>query len=493
MFGRSSNASTAATIDALNRSSAVIEFSETGEILSANKNFLDLVGYSLAEIKGKHHSIFVTPEFRNSPAYAAFWQALGQGQFSAGEFLRIGKGGAEVWLNATYNPVADRHGKVMRVIKFASDITAQKLMNAEFQGQIEAISKSQAVIKFSLDGIVLDANENFLNALGYRLDEIVGKHHSLFVSREEKNSPEYRAFWESLRRGEFQAAEYRRIGKAGNDVWIQATYNPILDDRGTPLKVVKFATDVTQAVVDRLNRASIQKEIDADLGRISAALGEANLQAASASAATNQTAANVQSVAAGAEELAASVEEISRQVRQSRDLATAAVAEGARTGEIVSTLNLASQKIGAVVELIDTIAAQTNLLALNATIEAARAGDAGRGFSVVASEVKSLAGQTSNATSEIAEHIQAVQAATRQAASALDAITQQIGGLNSISSMIAAAVEEQTSVTREVSTNMHTAAQGVEMVKQNMSSIAHSTQQVEEATRKVRTASAAIA
>ncbi|OYX10815.1 MAG: chemotaxis protein [Rhizobiales bacterium 32-66-8] len=493
MFGRPTNASTAATIDALNRSSAVIEFSATGEILAANKNFLDLVGYSLAEIKGKHHSLFVSPDYRNSPQYAAFWHTLGQGHYHAGEFLRVGKGGAEVWLNATYNPVLDSHGKTIRVIKFASDITAQKLSNAEFQGQIEAISKSQAVIKFSLDGIVLDANANFLNALGYRLEEILGQHHSLFVSREEKNSPQYREFWERLRKGEFQAAEYRRIGKAGNDVWIQATYNPILDDRGQPLKVIKFATDVTKAVEDRMNRAVIQKEIDADLGRISQALGEANIQAASASAATNQTAANVQSVAAGAEELAASVEEISRQVRQSRDLASAAVTEGARTGEIVATLNTASQKIGAVVELIETIAGQTNLLALNATIEAARAGEAGRGFSVVASEVKNLAGQTSKATSDIALQVQAVQAATSQAAAALAAITEQIGGLNSISSMIAAAVEEQTAVTREVSTNMQTAAHGVEAVKQNMSSIANSTQQVEEATRKVRTASAAIA
>ncbi|WP_035716151.1 methyl-accepting chemotaxis protein [Azorhizobium doebereinerae] len=493
MFHLSKFSDDSRTIQALDRSFAVIEFTPRGEVIRANDKFLQVVGYSLGEVRGKHHRIFVEPSYAESADYRSFWSSLAAGQFHAGEFKRIGKDGREVWLEATYNPVLNGAGRVVKVVKFAADITERKLRSSDSNGQVAAISKSQAVIHFTMDGMVTDANDNFLNALGYRLDEIKGRHHSMFVTPEDKASPEYRQFWEALQRGEYQQAEYRRIGKGGKEVWIQATYTPITDDAGRPFKVVKFATDITQAMMRRQQRAQIQKEIAADLERISTELSEANVQAASASAATEQTASNVQSVAAGAEELATSVEEIRRQMLTSTELAHTAMTEGARTNNIVESLTGAAQKIGHVVELIDAIAGQTNLLALNATIEAARAGEAGKGFSVVASEVKSLAGQTSKATSEIGAQIDAVQQATREAVTALGSITGTISELNSISSVIAAAVEQQAAVTREVSSNMHVAAQGVETVKHNMNAIAASTGQVEAATRKVRESSAAIA
>lgn len=493
MFSLGKNTESRQILTAINKSLAIIEFTPSGDFLDANENFLKLVGYSKDELMGKHHRMFIDAIYRESEDYKRFWSSLQAGEFKAGEFKRFGKGGAEVWLQATYNPVLDGNGTVFKVVKFAADITQQKLKTAEFEGQISAISRSQAIIHFTMDGIITHANDGFLTALGYTLDEIKGRHHSMFLTETDRLSPSYQAFWQALGRGEHQTAEYKRIGKNGREVWIQATYTPILDDAGRPFKVVKFATDITPIVQDRLRRTAIQSQIAIDLEKISGELSQTNLQAASASAASDQTASNVQSVAAGAEELAASVGEISRQVRQSSELARTAVAEGARTNEIVSSLADTTQKIGTVVELINSIASQTNLLALNATIEAARAGEAGRGFSVVATEVKSLAGQTSKATNEIAEQIAAVQAATAQSIEALNAIMGYVAELNTISTIISAAVEEQAAVTRDVSGNMQVAAQGVDAVKQSMNTIALSADQVDASLRRVQTASMELA
>ncbi|CAH0200417.1 methyl-accepting chemotaxis protein [Roseomonas sp. CECT 9278] len=234
---------------AIDRSQAMIEFGPDGRVLEANRNFLDVIGYGIDEIRGQHHSMFLDPADRGSDAYRAFWAKLNGGTFDAGVYRRIAKGGREIWLQATYNPVLDGQGRVRRVVKFATDITAQRIAAADLEGQIAAIDRSQAVIEFSLDGRILRANANFLAALGYAAEEVVGRHHSTFVDKTYCEGAEYRAFWERLARGEFDRSRYPRVTKDGRIIWIQASYNPIFDLSGKPYKVVKYATDVTAEVL----------------------------------------------------------------------------------------------------------------------------------------------------------------------------------------------------------------------------------------------------
>lgn len=242
-------------IAAINKSQAVIEFKPDGTIITANENFLKTLGYSLSEIQGRHHSMFVEPSYRASAEYQRFWRDLGEGKFQAAEYKRIGKGGKEVWIQASYNPILGPDGIPNKVVKFATDVTAAKLQNADYQGQIAAVSKSQAVIEFNLDGTIITANENFLKTMGYSLDEIQGRHHNMFVEPTYKSSVEYKQFWLDLGEGKYQAAEYKRIGKGGKEVWIQATYNPVADLNGKVRKVVKFAVDITHAVEQRIVNA----------------------------------------------------------------------------------------------------------------------------------------------------------------------------------------------------------------------------------------------
>src|SRR5260370_260090 len=250
-----------ATVDmseASGRAQAVIAFNLDGMIVTANENFLKTLGYSLGEIQGKHHSMFVEPAMRESAAYREFWAKLNRGEYQAAEYKRIGKGGKEIWLQASYNPMLDRNGKVYKVIKLATDITVEKLGSMEDAGMIAAIGRAQAVIAFNLDGTIITANENFLKTLGYSLGEIQGKHHSMFVDAADRDSAVYREFWANLNAGKYQAGEFKRIGKGGREVWIQASYNPILDLNGKPFKVVKYASDTTAQVIARKRAESVR-------------------------------------------------------------------------------------------------------------------------------------------------------------------------------------------------------------------------------------------
>ncbi|MEE7494441.1 methyl-accepting chemotaxis protein [Methylobacterium oryzae CBMB20] len=476
----------AAKLEALSRSLATIEFALDGTILDANPNFLAAMGYALEEIRGRHHSVFVPPAERDSEAYRQFWESLRRGTFASAEYKRLAKGGAEVWIQASYNPVLDARGRPVKIVKFATDITAQKLRALDLEGQISALHRSQAVIAFSLDGSIITANGNFLDAVGYRLDEIVGRHHSLFVDEAERVSEGYRLFWAALARGEFQSGAFRRTGKGGREVWIQATYNPITDADGRPVRVVKFATDITAQVHERQQRAAAQRAIGEDLDAIGDAVADVTRQADSAVARVGRVSGDIRSVATGAEQLSVSVDEISQQVSHAADMAGQAVEQARRTGQIVTGLSDQATQIGEVLGLISGIAAQTNLLALNATIEAARAGEAGRGFAVVASEVKTLAAQTGRATDQIRHQIASTQAATREAVDAIDAIQGTIRTLNAASSTIAAAVEEQSAVMREMSGSMQTAAQDVSAISGGMNTIAQASARADQATRQVR-------
>ena len=413
-------------ISAIGRAQAVIEFNLDGTIITANENFLATVGYKLEEIQGKHHQMFVAPSERDSAAYREFWAKLGRGEYEAAEYKRFGKGGKEVWILASYNPILDDTGKPFKVVKFASDITADKLKAANFAGQIEAIGKSQAVIEFSMDGHVLTANANFLGALGYSLAEIQGKHHSMFVPSNQRGDEAYRAFWANLNRGEFQSGEYERVGKGDKQIWIQASYNPIRDLNGKPFKVVKYASDTTAQVLARMRSEKVRGMME--------------------------------SVAAGAEELNASVREISAAMSKSRDTALTAVDRVEAADQQAQRLALAAESMSSIVQLIGDITGQINLLALNATIESARAGEAGRGFAVVASEVKNLANQAKQATDKIEQEIGNLNGISGDVVEALNSIKKAIQEVSEYVTSTAAAVEEQSTVTSEMSNGMQQAA-----------------------------------
>ena len=620
-------ASFAGQIDAINKSQAVIEFTLDGMIITANKNFLDAMGYTLEEIAAKHHSMFAEPTYAASNDYREFWGKLKRGEFQAAEYKRIGKGGKEVWIQASYNPISDLQGKLIKVVKYATEITKAKLesMNAarlklaldtctsnvmmadanfnisylngavtsflqeaekdiqkdlpsfkveglvgknidifhknpahqrgmldklastyktsiqvggrsfnlvanpifgannerlgtvvEWQdgtavGLTEALNRSQAIIEFQTNGMIINANTNFLSVMGYTLDEIKGKHHSMFADPAYATSPEYRKFWEDLNRGEAQTGEFRRLGKNGKEVWINASYNPIMDLRGKVVRVVKTAADVTQMVMTRTENemgmnesvkvltgiaegnltekmnleyqgtfGQIKTAVNATVDRLFNMVKQIIESAKSVNAAASEIASGstdlsqrTEEQASSLEETAASMEQITGTVKQNsanavtaNDLSAKANHVANDGGKVVEdavsamgSIEKSSKKISDIIGVIDEIAFQTNLLALNAAVEAARAGEAGRGFAVVASEVRSLAGRSASASKEIkalinesATQVQSGAALVNQAGDVLKNIVASVKQVSSIVSEIASASKEQATGIDEINT-----------------------------------------
>ncbi len=503
---------------AFKASTAVIEFLPDGTILSANNHFLNLVGYSEHEIIQQHHSIFLTEQEKNSPPYQTFWKNLAAGQKQTGKFKRIKKDGTACYIHATYFPVKNTQGNITKVIKLASDITDVVIKEQAEKAELDAISRVLGRIEFDLNGIILNANQNFLDIVGYQLDEIVGQHHRMFTTEAYRNSDEYKVFWQRLAKGEVFSGRFERVGKGGGIAWLEGNYNPVYDADGHPIRVIKFVRDITQQVhneqilelsakvLSAIAKGDLTQLIDmeceGDWNRLKDAVNhtthelsqsfntlrdqahqiEDNAQKVSHS--NQDLSQRIQKQAAEIEETSATMRELSQQISESSehskrsqvitDSAMKSVQQGSismqESIDAMESIKEVSEQITNIVTLIDGIAFQTNLLALNAAVEAARAGEHGRGFAVVAGEVRNLAGRSADAAKEIGQLIDQTSERVKQG-------TEKVENTSKLLKITEEQVTEINALVADISHTMTEQAQSVQQASSAVATIDHSLQQ----------------
>ncbi len=466
--------------DTINNNYAIIEFKPDGTIISANKNFLDAMGYSLSEIVTKNHSMFCEEKFRNTKEYKDSWENLRAGKSITAEFQRVKKDGDFIFLRASYMPIIENK-KVVKVIKLAQDITKNRLRNLYYIGQVKAINKSNAVIEFDMNGIILDANENFLKTVGYSKDEIVGKHHSIFCEEEYKNSNDYKEFWNKLNKGEYDSSEYLRIGKNGKKVWIQASYNPILDLEGDPFKVVKYAIDITNKKNTMFEVEKEIKELSSSLNKLSVAsttmLEESSFTTKNSSAVAENTQdlnGVILDLSKKIDEMLKSITVISQNAAKSEEIARKAQEQSKESAKAMIKLNEESTKISNTIGIISQIAFQTNILSLNAAVEAATAGEAGKGFAVVAGEVRNLATRSNEAAKNINNVIELIQSLVKESLNSIHGIDETIEQINNMSNDISKSMNEQKNISFEVSASAKNSSQNLNIVSETMQKVSTS-------------------
>lgn len=422
---------------AIDRAQGVIEFAMDGTILNANANFLKLTGYTLDEIKGRHHRIFCDAEDHQSEAYETLWTKLRRGEYEEGAYKRLTKHGADIWIRATYNPIFGLDGKPSKVVKFALDITEQKQAAMDFQAKVDAMDRSQGVVEYDLDGNILRANENFLRVSGYSGREITGQHHSMLCTADHIRSIEYRDFWLGLNRGEVQLGRFHRVGKFDRDIWIFATYNPVFDTRGRPVRVIEYSSDITERV-----------ELEQRIKGCSSAM----------SAEVETLSTSIRSIA----EATQTATRLSERTRGGAQVGSSALSTAL---EAIQLIQKSASGISEIVSTIGELAGQTNLLAFNAEIEAARAGENGIGFSIVAGEVRKLAERSAIAARDISRLIDEAQeriaAGSESSRSANEAFAQivesviqtgeSIDGINGLAASQSAASGRVVDLIRELS------------------------------------------